>query len=470
MSGRGERGRWGGGRGRRGGRIAAGMRPVDEATRIDITAAIAEFQASDATEFTFPPGLSNHDRAVVHNECKRMGFSSKSYGKGESRAVTVFKRKEKSRPDPVFDLPLGYASAAAIDEYFQLYPPTEAELIEELDHAYGTGSSGEDDDDGDDGDDDDKEDDNAEKEGGTNVTRKDVPPPQRAPKEQHQQVQQRHHHQAKKGKGRHAAKFDTDEIQRRVQRWESSITRPEMQDIIAARHALPIASYREEIVTAVHSHQVILIAGETGCGKTTQVPQYILEDAWVRGEGCRIICTQPRRISAVSVAERVAAERGESVGDNIGYTIRLETRGTNESSMIFCTNGILLRMLTSQRPGDSALDYVTHLIIDEIHERDRFADFMLIIVRDVLPQYPKLRVILMSATLHIDLFSTYFSGCPVVQVPGFTHPVQDFYLEDILKLTGYQERAVQEVERELSFSRKGGAGGGRVGRTSWPWQ
>ena len=95
-------------------------------------------------------------------------------------------------------------------------------------------------------------------------------------------------------------------------------------------------------------------------------------------------------------------------------------RGGAHSSLMFCTNGVLLRMLTQ---GDG-LDKVTHIVVDEIHERDRFADFLLILLRDILPARPSLRLILMSATLHVEMFSGYFGGCPVVTVPGFTYPVQ----------------------------------------------
>lgn len=100
----------------------------------------------------------------------------------------------------------------------------------------------------------------------------------------------------------------------------------------------------------MHEHQVILVCGETGSGKTTQIPQYIIDDCWSRGEPCRVVCTQPRRLSAVSTAERVAAERGEAVGDNVGYTIRLESKGGPQSSLMYCTNGILLRIATQVRP------------------------------------------------------------------------------------------------------------------------
>lgn len=84
---------------------------------------------------------------------------------------------------------------------------------------------------------------------------------------------------------------------------------------------------------------------------------------------------------------------------------------------------------------------ITHIVVDEIHERDKFADFTLILLRNVLPLHPNLRVLLMSATLHVDLFSSYFGSCPVVLVPGFVHPVEDYYLEDVLRFTGYQDQA-----------------------------
>jgi HrpA-like RNA helicase len=104
---------------------------------------------------------------------------------------------------------------------------------------------------------------------------------------------------------------------------------------------------------------------------------------------------------------------------------------------MFCTNGVLLRMIT-QQGGGGGLAGISHIIVDEIHERDRFADFMLITLRDLLPHHPSLRLILMSATLHVELFANYFGSCPVVRVPGFTHPVKDYYLEDILRATSFQ--------------------------------
>ncbi|CAN6826587.1 unnamed protein product [Brassica oleracea] len=135
----------------------------------------------------------------------------------------------------------------------------------------------------------------------------------------------------------------------------------------------------------------------------------------------------------LEVSERISCERGESIGDNIGYKVRLQSKGGRHSSVVFCTNGILLRVLV----GKGSVSYVsdiTHIIVDEIHERDCYSDFMLAIIRDLLPSNPHLHLILMSATLDAERFPGYFGGCPVVRVPGFTHPVRSLYLEDVLSI------------------------------------
>ncbi len=144
-----------------------------------------------------------------------------------------------------------------------------------------------------------------------------------------------------------------------------------------------------------------LITGDTGSGKTTQVPQFVLEHASESGAPCRVVCCEPRRLAAVSVAERVAQERAEDVGQSVGYQIRLESRVSTKTLLTFCTNGVLLRTLMG---GDPVLGMLTHIIIDEVHERDKFSDFLLTVIRDALNKFRGLKLILMSATVDVELF------------------------------------------------------------------
>ncbi|XP_059141900.1 ATP-dependent DNA/RNA helicase DHX36-like [Physella acuta] len=228
-------------------------------------------------------------------------------------------------------------------------------------------------------------------------------------------------------------------------------------EMIEFRKKLPAYNMRETIVNAVNSNQVLVISGETGCGKTTQVPQFILDDFISRGMGsqCRIICTQPRRISAISVAERVAAERCEKVGkssqSSVGYQIRLEAKcPRSQGSILFCTTGIVLKFLE----GDGRLNRATHVVIDEIHERDLQSDFLMIILKDLLPLRPDLKVILMSATLNAEMFSQYFNNCNMLNIPGFTFPVKEYLLEDTIELSRYVLDTQKKTCRKKSWPRK----------------
>ena len=225
---------------------------------------------------------------------------------------------------------------------------------------------------------------------------------------------------------------------------------PTLRELMAQRRRLPAWAKTEELLAAVANNQVTIVAGETGCGKTTQLPQFILDDAIARGEGARtnLICTQPRRISATSVASRVARERGEAIGKTVGYKIRLEAVTSSSTRILFVTTGVLLRRLAE----DPLLAGVSHVVVDEVHERSLDSDFLLVLLRDVLPHRPSLRVVLMSATLNASAFSAYFKGAAVAQIPGFTFPVQEHYLEDILQVTSYAPSG--------EYLKRGGSSGG----------
>ncbi|XP_052851218.1 ATP-dependent DNA/RNA helicase DHX36 [Drosophila gunungcola] len=206
---------------------------------------------------------------------------------------------------------------------------------------------------------------------------------------------------------------------------------------LAARQKLPTMKYAEEIVRAVRENQVILIVGSTGCGKTTQVPQILLDDAVSRGcaSSCRIVCTQPRRISAITIAEWVSYERCESLGNSVGYQIRLESRKPRDrASITYCTTGVLLQQLQS----DPLMHNLSVLILDEIHERSVETDLLMGLLKVILPHRPQLKVILMSATVREQDFCDYFENCPMFRIEGVMFPVQMLYLEDVLAKTNYQ--------------------------------
>lgn len=207
------------------------------------------------------------------------------------------------------------------------------------------------------------------------------------------------------------------------------------RSMLEQRMNLPAWQEKDTILAQLEGCQVLVVSGMTGCGKTTQIPQFIL-DASLRGCGeqvANIICTQPRRISAISVAQRVAQERAESLGKSVGYQIRLESVRTSSTRLLYCTTGVLLRRLE----GEADLKGVTHVIVDEVHERTEESDFLLLVLKDLIIQRPDLKIILMSATLNANLFSEYFYNCPTVHIPGRTFPVDQFFLEDAIEKTGY---------------------------------
>lgn len=235
------------------------------------------------------------------------------------------------------------------------------------------------------------------------------------------------------------------------------------QAMLKSRKSLPIYDYRLQILEKIKNNSVTVICAETGAGKTTQCPQFILEDALESGEeNISIICTQPRRISAMSVAERVSEEMDEDIGAKVGFQVRMESKTSHETKLVFCTTGVVLRRLQD----DPNLLGVTHVVVDECHERQWQIDFLLITLRQLLrTTRSDLKVVLMSATLDSDLFCSFFNNAPLLKIPGRTFPVSKYYLEDILEATGHtidetsrnaRRNLKQHTSLPISITDKGG--------------
>ena len=180
---------------------------------------------------------------------------------------------------------------------------------------------------------------------------------------------------------------------------------------------LPVSERKDEIGAAIAAHQVVIVAGETGSGKSTQLPKICLEvGLGVRG---MIGHTQPRRLAARAVAERVAEELGSAVGDAVGYAVRFTDRVSQKTLVKVMTDGILLNEI--QR--DRLLTAYDTIIVDEAHERSLNIDFILGYLKQLLPRRPDLKVIVTSATIDTERFARHFGGAPIVEVTGRTYPV-----------------------------------------------
>ncbi|KAF2863193.1 P-loop containing nucleoside triphosphate hydrolase protein [Piedraia hortae CBS 480.64] len=232
----------------------------------------------------------------------------------------------------------------------------------------------------------------------------------------------------------------------------------QQQCMMRTRQSLPAWKMQNAITASVTSNQVTIISGETGSGKSTQSVQFVLDDMIQNGYGeqVNILCTQPRRVSALGLADRVAAERCQDVGDEVGYIIRGESRQTRGATKLtFMTTGILLRRLQTSGGNQEdlvrSLGDVSHVVIDEVHERSLDTDLLLMLLRDMLVRRKDLKLILMSATLDADVLQSYFDGVRVgrVDIPGRTFPVIDIYLDQVRQLTGYDLSFPEEEGSDL---------------------
>ncbi|MGI9240896.1 MAG: DEAD/DEAH box helicase, partial [Verrucomicrobiales bacterium] len=209
--------------------------------------------------------------------------------------------------------------------------------------------------------------------------------------------------------------------------------------------SLPVSRKRAEIRSAMERHQVVIVCGDTGSGKTTQLPKIALEMG--RGQkGKRIGCTQPRRIAATSVAKRVADELQVELGNEVGYQIRFEDRTRRDLTAVkFMTDGILL----AETRGDGQLRQYDTLIIDEAHERSLNIDFILGYLHRLLPRRPELKVVISSATLDAETFADFFDDTAVI-VEGRAFPVEEVYqppLNQYERLAEQVLRAAEELAR-----------------------
>ncbi|KAK5124410.1 hypothetical protein LTR85_001627 [Meristemomyces frigidus] len=188
------------------------------------------------------------------------------------------------------------------------------------------------------------------------------------------------------------------------------------------RKTLPVYHYRDTFLQAVHDYQILIVVGETGSGKTTQLPQYLYEAGYCK-DGKKVGCTQPRRVAAMSVAARVAEEVGVKLGNEVGYAIRFEDATTDKTALKYMTDGMLLReFLTEPDLGGYSC-----LMIDEAHERTLHTDILFGLVKDIARGRPDLKLLISSATLDAQKFSQFFDDAPILNIPGRTFDVEMNY-------------------------------------------
>ena len=188
------------------------------------------------------------------------------------------------------------------------------------------------------------------------------------------------------------------------------------------RKTLPVYQYRKEFLDAVAEFQILIVVGETGSGKTTQLPQYLYEAGYC-ANGTKVGCTQPRRVAAMSVAARVAEEMGVKVGNEVGYAIRFEDATTDKTVLKYMTDGMLLREFLTEPD----LGGYSALMIDEAHERTLHTDILFGLVKDIARGRPDLKLLISSATLDAQKFSQFFDDAPILNIPGRTYDVEMNY-------------------------------------------
>ncbi|EDV59701.1 putative pre-mRNA-splicing factor ATP-dependent RNA helicase PRP1 isoform X1 [Drosophila erecta] len=210
------------------------------------------------------------------------------------------------------------------------------------------------------------------------------------------------------------------------------------QNLYKKRIALPVFEYQADFMRLLSQHQCIVLVGETGSGKTTQIPQWCVDFAVSKGRK-GVSCTQPRRVAAMSVAQRVSEEMDVKLGEEVGYSIRFEDCSTAKTLLKYMTDGMLLREAMS----DPMLEQYQVILLDEAHERTLATDILMGVLKEVIRQRNDLKLVVMSATLDAGKFQQYFDNAPLMNVPGRTHPVEIFYTPEPER--DYLEAAIRTV-------------------------
>lgn len=210
-----------------------------------------------------------------------------------------------------------------------------------------------------------------------------------------------------------------------INRWNAKPFSQRYYDILEKRKTLPVWQQKDDFLKVLKENQTLVLVGETGSGKTTQIPQFVLE-AELGGKRPSVACTQPRRVAAMSVSRRVAEEMDVTIGEEVGYSIRFEDCSSNKTMLKYLTDGMLLR----EAMADPLLERYKVIVLDEAHERTLATDVLFGLLKEVLRNRPDLKLVVMSATLEAEKFQGYFNGAPLMKVPGRLHPVEIFYTQE----------------------------------------
>ncbi|KAK1398739.1 RNA helicase [Heracleum sosnowskyi] len=212
-----------------------------------------------------------------------------------------------------------------------------------------------------------------------------------------------------------------------MNRWNGRPYTQRYYDILDKRKTLPVWSQKDEFVKQLKNNQTLILVGETGSGKTTQIPQFVLEAVDLENQSNQkkymIACTQPRRVAAMSVSHRVADEMDVTIGEEVGYSIRFEDCSSSRTVLKYLTDGMLLR----EAMTDPLLERYKVIVLDEAHERTLAMDVLFGLLKEVLKNRPDLKLVVMSAALEAEKFQGYFFDAPLMKVPGRLHPVEIFY-------------------------------------------